>query len=55
MVNGGYGETHVNSLLAALNIPGISDKSLKKREREVGEILEAGQSCIEVLQEELNL
>ncbi|XP_055999332.1 uncharacterized protein LOC125677071 [Ostrea edulis] len=57
MVNGGYGTTHVNALLAALNIPGITDKSLKKREREVGEHLEemAGQSCNEILQEEMKL
>lgn len=37
MVNGGYGETHVNTLLAALNIPCVSQKTLKNREREVGQ------------------
>ncbi|XP_062603151.1 uncharacterized protein LOC134264915 [Saccostrea cucullata] len=57
MLNGGYGITHVNALLAALNIPGITNKSLKSREREVGKHLEemAGQSCNEVLQEEMKL
>ncbi|XP_061175979.1 uncharacterized protein LOC133184928 [Saccostrea echinata] len=57
MLNGGYGITHVNALLAALNIPGITNRSLKSREREVGEHLEemAGQSCNKVLQEEMKL
>jgi hypothetical protein len=33
MVTGGYGVIHVNALLHALNIPGISGKSLKSQER----------------------
>lgn len=32
MVNGGYGETHVNTLLAALNIPCVSQKTEEQRE-----------------------
>jgi hypothetical protein len=35
MVTGGYGVANVNALLAALNIPGISGKGLRSREREV--------------------
>ena len=37
MINGGFGETHLNVLLAVLNIPGISKRGLK--EREVGNTL----------------
>lgn len=57
MLQGGYGATHVRALLAALNIPEISETSLKSREREVGKHLEemAGQSCKEALQEEMKL
>ena len=36
MINGGFGETHVNSILTSLNISSISKKSLKNRECEVG-------------------
>ena len=36
MINGGFGETHLNALLAVLNIPGISKRGLKEKEREVG-------------------
>lgn len=30
----GFGESHINTLLAVLNIPGICHKNLKERERE---------------------
>ena len=40
MINGGFGETQVNSILTSINIPDISKKSLKNREREVGVHLE---------------
>ncbi|XP_061173475.1 uncharacterized protein LOC133182645 [Saccostrea echinata] len=39
MINGGFDETHVNSLLGALNIPSVSQKTLKHREREDGQQL----------------
>jgi hypothetical protein len=39
MINGGFGEIHVNNMLATLNIPTITQKSLKNREREVGDHL----------------
>lgn len=57
MINGGFGETHVNSFLASLNIPGISKKSLKNREREVGVHLEelAEDSCQKQLQDEIRM
>lgn len=57
MINGGFGESHVNSLLAVLNIPGISKRGLKEREREIGSTLDkmAEDSCREYLQEEAKL
>lgn len=57
MVNGGYGERHVNSFLDALNIPCISQRALKGREREVGQQLEqmADETCQKYLQEEIKL
>ena len=57
MINGGFGETHVNYFLASLNIPGISKKSLKNREREVGVHLEelAKESCQKQLQDEIRM
>ena len=39
MINGGFEETHLNALLAVLNIPGISKRGLKEREKEVGNTL----------------
>ena len=57
MINGGFGETHVNALLSALNIPGITQKSLNNREREVSQHLEdmAVESCTTNLKEEARL
>lgn len=57
MVNGGFGETHINSILAALNIPSITQKALKKREREVGHQLNsmAEESCKKQLNKELEM
>lgn len=54
MINGGFGEAHVNSLLAVLNIPGISKRGLKEREREIGSTLDqmAEDSCRESFQRE---
>ena len=55
MINGGFGETHLNALLAVLNIPGISKRGLKEREREVGNTLSkmADESCQKNLLEEV--
>jgi hypothetical protein len=54
MLNSGLGETQVNHLLAALNIPRISPTTLKRREREVGNSIQelAQQSCSEALIQE---
>ena len=55
MINGGFGETHLNALLAVLNIPGISKRGLKEKEREVGNNLSkmADESCQKNLLEEV--
>lgn len=57
MINGGFGESHINTLLAVLNIPGICHKNLKEREREVGQKLEvmANASCKRNLANEVAL
>ena len=54
MINAGLGETAVNSLLASLNTPGINHRHLKKREREIGLVIEevAEESCEDALTEE---
>ena len=41
MLHAGISESHVNNLFSALNVPGIHQKSLKRREREAGKGLEA--------------
>lgn len=50
----GIGETTINSLLGALNLPSVSKTTLKKREREAGIAFEevAYESCCEALLEE---
>ncbi|XP_021352505.1 uncharacterized protein LOC110449771 [Mizuhopecten yessoensis] len=50
----GIGETTINKILAALNIPKISATTLKRREREAGTALEsvAETTCDEALQKE---
>ena len=55
MINGGFWETHLNALQAVLNIPGISKRGLKEREREVGNTLSkmADESCQKNLLEEV--
>lgn len=57
MLHTGLGTTSVNALLACLNIPGISPKSLKAREREVGRKIEdiAKKSCEEYAAKEIEL
>lgn len=55
MLHTGLGTTSVNALLACLYIPGISPKSLKAREREVGRKIEdiAKKSCEEYAAKEI--
>ena len=55
MLHAGIGETHVNNLLAAINVPAIHHKTLKIREREAGQGIEklSEKSISEVLNKEL--
>lgn len=57
MFHTGLGTTAINALLACLNTPGISPKSLKAREREVGRKVEetANKSCEEYAAKEIEL
>lgn len=50
----GIGETTINSLLGALNLPSVTKTTLKRREREAGIAFEevAYESCCEALMEE---
>lgn len=51
MLDAGIGATHVNLVLTSLNIPAVSEKTLKSREREIGPAIEqvAKTSCNESL------
>ena len=40
-LHAGVGETHINNILAAINISVIHHKTLKRREREAGKGLES--------------
>ncbi|XP_070542849.1 uncharacterized protein [Ptychodera flava] len=55
MLHVGIGETQLNSLLGILNIPGITHRSLKEREREAGSAVSrvARKSCKRALHEEV--
>ena len=53
-LNAGIGETHLNTILTTMNIPNISRRTFKRREREVGLAVEqvAKKSCIEAVTQE---
>ena len=55
MLHAGIGETHINNLLAVINVPVIHHKTLKRREREAGQGIEnlSKRSFSEALNEEL--
>ncbi|XP_077991796.1 uncharacterized protein LOC144446003 [Glandiceps talaboti] len=40
MIHAGIGERQLNSLLSSLNIPPVNHRTLKKREREIGKVIE---------------
>jgi len=52
MINAGLGEYQMNSFLASVNLPTLSQRHLKKQEREVGLEIEtlATKTCDEALQ-----
>jgi len=49
MIDGGLGETQVNTLLSSLNMPAVPSTTLKRYERKVGNAIEsvAKESCCE--------
>ena len=51
MLHAGIGPTHVNAILTSMNVPAVSENTLKAREREVGPVIEnvAKRSCLEAL------
>ena len=51
----GLGESHINNLLAEMNVPPIHHKTLKRREREAGKGIEkfSKNTIAEALEEEL--
>lgn len=55
MLHAGVGETHVNNLLAEINVPFVLHKTLKRREREAGKELEslARKTMEDALREEI--
>ena len=55
-LHAGIGHTHVNHLLSTMNVPTISHKAYKVREREVGSCVEAlvKESCNDVICKEKN-
>ena len=57
MIDSGLGETHINKFLAALGIPPVNHKLLKRREREFGSYVEslARESCSSAQLEEAKL
>ena len=57
MYQAGMGPSHVNTFLAALEVPGMQYNALKKREEEVSQAIKsvAEASCLHVLQQECTL
>ena len=55
MLHAGVGETHINNLLAVINIPFVYHKTLKRKEREAGKGLEslARKTVEDALREEI--
>ena len=47
MDHAGIGPTHVNNFLSSLNVPPVSDRMLRNREKEIGQVVEqlAKESC----------
>ena len=54
MLHAGIGPTHVNAMLASLNVSVIGESTLKAREREIGPAIEkvAKSSCRSSMQKE---
>ena len=57
MFQTGMGPSHVNTFLAALEVPGLHYKAMRDRQKEVSKAIEyvAETSCANVLQQECTL
>jgi hypothetical protein len=57
MINSGMGPTHVNSFLAACNLPPINHKTIIKKQNIVGKEIEAQaqQSCAKAIEKEATM
>lgn len=57
MIDAGMGETHVNTLLSAIDVPSPAPKTIKKHERKVGNAVEKVtiESCISAIRKEKEL
>ena len=55
MIQAGKGPSHVNTFLAALEVPGIQFYSMKKRQLEIAKMLKltAQISCLDALKQEM--
>ena len=54
MLYAGISPTHVNAILTSMNVPAVSENTLRAGEREVGPVIEnvAKSSCLEALERE---
>ena len=54
MDHAGIGPTHVNNFLSNFNVPPVSDRTLRNREKELGQVVEqlAKESCQKAAHEE---
>ncbi|XP_077272808.1 uncharacterized protein LOC143903226 [Temnothorax americanus] len=57
LIDGGIGESHINTVLSSIDVPIVSALTLKKYERKVGVVIEevAKESCIEAIRLEKKL
>ena len=55
MINAGIGERHVNTMLSSMSVPTIHNRTLKRKERKVGESIMkvANQSCKQAISDEI--
>lgn len=53
----GLGHTHINKLMRTINVPTMSSTTFKRREREIGKVVEnvAKETCKKAAAEERNL
>lgn len=54
MLDAGAGETDMNTIMTAMNMPAVNDKILKRHERIVGTAIEklADKTCLDAVRQE---